>query len=47
MKFQVLTWSVADPFGTLWHFATKKAAELFIQNECGSGFRYHAKLLEL
>lgn len=44
MEFQVITWSVSDPFGTLWEFATKNEAVRFI-SELAKGI--HAKLLEL
>ena len=26
-KFNVITWSVSDPFGTLWKFETLKEAD--------------------
>lgn len=44
MEFQVITWSVSDPFGTLWEFATRMEAIRFMRR-LAEGI--HAKLLEL
>lgn len=44
MDFQVITWSVSDPFGTLWEFATRMEAIRFMRR-LAEGI--HAKLLEL
>lgn len=44
MDFQVITWSVSDPLGTLWEFATRMEAIRFMRRLTEG---IHAKLLEL
>lgn len=44
MEFQVITWSVSDPLGSLFQFATRMEAIRFIRR-LSEGI--NAKLLEL
>lgn len=44
MNYHVITWSVSDPFGSLFQFATRMEAIRFIRR-LAEGI--HAKLLEL
>ena len=45
MEFQVITWSVSDPFGTLWKFANLKEADAFLC-KCAEKIGLHYKVLD-